>query len=219
MDLESVRDDILLAALPHVAFDGWGRRTMQQAARDAGHDASMAERAFPGGPAALVEHFNAYADRKMVEALARHDLTAMRLREKIALAVRLRLEPWDHDREAVRRGIGLLALPGNGACAARITYRTVDAVWHAVGDTATDFSFYTKRALLAAVYSATVLYWLDDRSETAEDTWSFLDRRLSDVLQIPRLMSRLTKPAEWLPQPFRRLDPAAARRRFGVRGG
>lgn len=218
MDLDSIRDDILLAALPHVAFDGWSARTMRQAAQDAGFDASMAERAFPGGPAALVEHFNAYADRKMMEALARQDLSGTRMRDKIALAVRLRLEPWEHDREAVRRGIALLALPGRAGTAVRITYRTVDAIWYAVGDTATDFSFYTKRALLAAVYSATVLYWLDDRSETADETWNFLGRRLDDVLKLPKLMSRLSKPLGFLPGPFKMLSPTQTRRRFGVHG-
>lgn len=218
MDLHSIRDDILLAALPHIAFDGWSSRTLRQAAKDAGHEASLAERAFPGGPVALVEHFNAYADRQMAEALASRDVTGMRLRDKIALAVRLRLEPWDNDREAVRRGIGLLALPGNAGVAARITYRTVDAIWYAVGDGSTDFSFYTKRALLAAVYSATVLYWLDDRSETADETWNFLSRRLDDVLRLPKLMSRLSKPLDLLPKPLQLLRKAPMRRRFGVRG-
>ncbi len=217
MENDSIRDDILLAALPHVAFDGWSLRTLRQAARDAGYDAATAERVFPDGPVALVEHFSAYADRKMVEALSRPDYAAIRLRDKLALAVRLRLEPWDNDREAVRRAIALLALPGHAARAARLTYRTVDAVWRAVGDSATNFSFYTKRAMMVAIYSATVLYWLDDRSDTAEDTWQFLGRRLDDALQLPKLISRLANPLRLLPQSARLLDPRATRR-FGVRG-
>ena len=40
---------------------------------------------------------------------------------------------------------------------------------------------------------STVLYWLADTSEGSVDTWDFLDRRIKDVLQLPRLQSRLTK--------------------------
>lgn len=216
MDSGSIRDEILLAALPHVAFDGWSMRTLRQAAQDAGHSMTTAERTFPGGPVALVDHFNVYADRKMVEAVMRPEHAAMRLRDKIALAVRMRLEPWDHDREAVRRAIALLALPGHGAQAIRITYRTVDVIWCAVGDTATDLSFYTKRALLAAIYSATVLYWLDDRSDTGDETWRFLERRLDDAFQLPKLIKRFSNPLHLLPGPFRKFAPRASRP-FGAR--
>jgi ubiquinone biosynthesis protein COQ9 len=215
MDLDRVRDDILLAALPHVAFDGWSPRTLRQAAHDAGYDGTMAELAFPDGPVALVEHFNRYADRKMAEALGRPDYAAKRLRDKVALAIRLRLEPWDNDREAVRRAIALLALPGHTVRAARLTYRTVDCIWRAIGDSAANLSFYTKRAMLAAVYSASVLYWLDDRSDAADETWQFVERRLDDVLQMPTLFNRLSEPLRCLPQPFR-LFESRGRRRFSV---
>lgn len=218
MDLESARDSILLAALPNVPFDGWGRRTMRRAAEEAGYDPTMAARVFPGGPVELVEHFNAYADRRMAESLAAMALAALKLRQRIALAVRLRLEPWNDDREAVRRAVALLALPQNAAAGARVTYRTVDAVWHAIGDTSTDFSFYTKRASLAGVYASTVLYWLDDPSEGAAETWGFLDRRLDDVLRLPKLTGALKRPFEMMASPFRLLTPAARRRRFGVHG-
>ena len=51
-----------------------------------------------------------------------------------------------------------------------VAANTVDAIWYAAGDSATDFNFYTKRGLLAAVYGATMLYWLDDRSPDCTDT-------------------------------------------------
>jgi ubiquinone biosynthesis protein COQ9 len=92
-------------------------------------------------------------------------------------------------REAVRRTISFLALPSN-ATVAQSTYATIDAIWYACGDASTDLSFYTKRATLAAVYGVTVLYWLDDSSEQFAETWAFLDRRIGDVMQIPKLRAR-----------------------------
>ena len=101
------------------------------------------------------------------------------MRERATLGVRLRLERWTSQREAVRRALAFSAHPLFAGRALRGWYRTIDAIWRAAGDRSVDFNFYTKRGLLAAVYGATVLYWLDDRSEGNKATLDFLDRRAS----------------------------------------
>jgi ubiquinone biosynthesis protein COQ9 len=106
-------------------------------------------------------------------------------------------------REAVRRALGLLALPHNAPVAATTLWRTVDAIWYAAGDTATDFNYYTKRGLLAGVYSATVLYWLEDRSEGLADTWTFLDRRIGDVMRVPQALGAIRDRLAAFPNPFK----------------
>ena len=68
--------------------------------------------------------------------------------------------------------------------AAACTARTVDAIWQAAGDRSADLSWYTKRAILAAVYGATLLYWLRDSSDDDAATFRFLDRRLAGVGRI-----------------------------------
>jgi ubiquinone biosynthesis protein COQ9 len=202
-DRQARCDALLAAALPHVAFDGWGRAALAAGARDLGMDVADAERHFPGGACKLVEYFSGWADRRMEAALAEHDLAAMRLRDRIALAARLRIEALAPHREAVRRALGWLALPVNAPLGLKLLYRTVDAMWFAVGDRSVDFSFYTKRALLAGVLSATTLFWLDDASEDGAETWAFLDRRIADVMRIPRLKGRAREAASRLPDPFR----------------
>jgi len=191
--LEALRARLLEATLRHVPFDGWTDAALAEGARDAGVDPMDARRAFPGGGEEVLDHFVADADRRMVEELERRDLRGLRLRDKIALAVRVRLEQAAPHREAIRRAVGLELLPFNLARAGTSIYRTVDAIWHAVGDTATDFSFYTKRALLAGVYASTLLYWLNDESEGFEDTWAFLDRRIDDVMGIQQARGRLER--------------------------
>jgi ubiquinone biosynthesis protein COQ9 len=190
-DHERARAEIIAAALPHVPFDGWTLDTLRRAAADAGHDPLTALRVFPRGPVQAVEAWVTLADRRMLEALERHDPAALKVRERVALAVRLRLEELGAHREAVRRALSVLALPHNAPLAARLLWGTVDAIWYAAGDTATDFNYYSKRGLLAGVYSATLMYWLEDKSEGFADTWKFLDRRLSDVLRIPQALGRL----------------------------
>jgi len=187
----AARDRLLDAALVHVPFDGWSGATLAQAARDLGWDPAEALRLFPRGPIEAIEHHSLRADRRMLQAVGSQGTAGLRLRERVALAIRLRLEPLAGEREAIRRALGVLALPQNAPVAARLLYRTVDAIWYAAGDTATDFSFYTKRGLLAGVYGATVLYWLEDRSEGARDSAAFLDRRIADALSLPGALTAL----------------------------
>jgi ubiquinone biosynthesis protein COQ9 len=212
MDREEQRAALLTATLPHVPFDGWTRTALLAGARDAGIEPALADNAFPGGMAELLEFYHRQADLEMVRALeARPDLATLRTREKVALAIRLRLEANTGHREAIRQALAFLALPTNAPLGAKCLYRTVDAIWYAAGDKATDFSFYSKRGLLAGVYGATVLYWLNDKSEASAETWTFLDRRIADVMKIYELRARFDRFAEQLPDPFRLFRRPAGR--------
>ena len=202
MSIERVRHQLLNATLPHVPFDGWTRASLMAGARNLGLSPAEVANAFPGGPVEMIELMSVEADQRMLESLEREDLASMKVRERVALAIRCRLELYAADREAVRRALGMLALPQNSVLALRLLYRTVDAIWYAAGDTATDFNFYTKRALLAGVYAATVLAWLDDRSPGFEETWYFLDRRISDAMRLPQIAQRFASPLRWLPNPI-----------------
>jgi ubiquinone biosynthesis protein COQ9 len=212
MDRTAQREALLKATLPHVPFDGWTSTALQAGARDAGIEPALADNAFPGGMAELLEFYHGQADIEMVRALeVRSDLAALKTREKVALAIRLRLEANAGYREAIRQALSFLALPTNAPLGAKCLYRTVDAIWYGAGDKATDFSFYTKRALLAGVYGATVLYWLNDKSDGFAETWTFLDRRIADVMKIYALRARLDRFAEQLPDPFRLFRRPAGR--------
>ncbi|MGH6959407.1 MAG: COQ9 family protein [Dongiaceae bacterium] len=212
-DRDDLREELLEATLAHVPFDGWTQTALATGARDCSIDAADALNAFPGGLAELLEFYHHVADRNLLVELERRDVQSLKTRQRITLAVRLRLEQNANHREAIRQALAFLALPQNAPLGARCLYRTVDAIWYACGDTATDFNFYTKRGLLAGVYAATVLYWLNDKSEEFADTWAFLDRRIGDVMKIQQLRGRFDRFAENLPDPFRLFRHPAGRRR------
>ena len=178
------RARLLAAALPHVAFDGWSETTFAAAATDAGVPLAEARILCPRGALDLASDYHRAGDRAMVAALATEDLVALRFRDRVTRAVRLRLE--GADREVVRRGMTLFALPRNVATGSGLLWGTADAIWTALGDTSRDVNWYTKRMTLSAVYSSTVLYWLGDQSEGHAATWSFLDRRIGDVMRFEK---------------------------------
>ena len=189
--MTDLKDDILDAALTHVVFDGWSDATLIAAAEDAGVDIATARALFPRGAVDLAMAFHRRGDAAMVAALAEADLEAMKIREKIIHAVRLRLELMADQKEAVRRGTTLFAMPMHAADGARALWETADAIWTAIGDASTDVNWYTKRMTLSGVYSATVLFWLGDTSEGHMATWGFLDRRIGDVMQVEKLKAQI----------------------------
>ncbi|HSR55290.1 MAG TPA: COQ9 family protein [Alphaproteobacteria bacterium] len=202
-ELEAAREAILIAALRHVPFDRWTDKAIQAGIRDAGYRESLSTLAFPGGPKELAEAYCAFADARMEAALDADVLAAMSVRERIAYAVNLRMTQAENERAAVAELMAFFALPGNQPLAAKCMYRTVDSIWRAIGDTSTDFNFYSKRAILASVIGATVLYWLGDESEHSTDTRAFLDRRIEDVMAFEKAKGKAQEIFGKLPDPFR----------------
>ena len=160
--------------------------TIQGLRRDAGPDADLL---FPGGIVQVIEAWADLADRRMVAAAAADVASTMSLTARVKSVIILRLQAAEPNRQQVRRALAQLAVPGNAATAARMTARTVDAIWRAAGDHATGFSWYSKRAILAAVYGATLLYWVG-AERSPDDMRAFVDRRLQNVALIGRLRRR-----------------------------
>jgi ubiquinone biosynthesis protein COQ9 len=203
---EEQRDRLLEAALVHVPFDGWSRRALFAGAADLRLEPGLARRLFPRAGDDMLVQVERWADRQMLARVGR--LEGMRVRDRIATLVRTRLEVLGPHREAMRRATAARLLPSNGFAACGSLWRTVDLMWSAAGDDARDASYYTKRSLLAAVWTSTFLFWLEDRSEDFRDTWAFLERRIDNVMQIGRVRARFDDFLGGLG----RLNPLAARR-------
>jgi len=193
------RDAAIEAMLPNVPFDGWTVRALRSGLTAAGLPEDEAAILFPGGAADMIAVFCDLADRRMTEAAA--GSTEAKLAARVQAIIASRLTANRLHKEAIRRAMAVLAMPGNARTAAAITARTVDAIWHAAGDRSADFSWYTKRAMLTVVYGATLLFWLHDTSEDDADTLAFIDRRLRGVGRLTRARGRASS---WLS----RLRPA-----------
>jgi ubiquinone biosynthesis protein COQ9 len=183
---DEVRDRLLDAALVHVPFEGWSEATFRAALRDTGISREDARMVCPRGPMDLALAYHRRGDDRMVKRLKSEKLDDLRFRDKIAAAVRFRIEAIE-DREATRRATTLLALPHHSAEGARAIWETADLIWNTLGDSSDDANWYTKRATLSGVYASTVLYWLGDDSLNHQDTWGFLDRRIDDVMRIEKV--------------------------------
>jgi ubiquinone biosynthesis protein COQ9 len=198
-DDTALKAAVLHAALAHVPFDGFTDKVLQSAGTEAGVDRITLTRLFPKGALSLVEAFSELSDVEMERRLAKAKLSTMKVRERITLAVKTRIAVIEPRKEAARRAAAFLTLPPHAATGAKLLYRTVDSIWHAIGDTSTDFNFYTKRAILAGVYSTTLMRWFNDDSEDESATGEFLAARIENVMQFEKLKAGIREGAKKLP--------------------
>ena len=187
-------DEIRAALAPLVArnaaFDGWSAAAVEAAAKQAGVAPAVARLAFEGDAMAMIDAWFADIDAQMLAACPAEHLSTLSIRGRIQALVEARLALLVRNREALRRALAILAMPTHLVRAGKLGWRAADIMWRAAGDNATDLNHYSKRASLTAIYSATLLTFLNDESEDHADTRAFLARRLATVLQIEKAKAR-----------------------------
>ncbi|MDC8754445.1 COQ9 family protein [Erythrobacter sp. sf7] len=200
-------DELKVALAPDIAasaiFDGWNETALTAAAEMAGCDPDVARLAFPGkGSQLAMEMIEAWIDsidQAMEAEWPAERLTELKIRERIRTLVAFRLDAVADIDEAVRRALAVMAQPQNAARALKLGWRSADIMWRLAGDTATDYNHYTKRAILAGIYSATLAVFVNDDSEGKADTHAFLDRRIDGVMKFEKAKAQFLNKDRELP--------------------
>lgn len=198
----ALKDEVLLAMLPNIVFDGWSRHSFAEAGKSLGLSVEELARVFPGGADGARHWLDDWADRQMLARLAETEAAELRLSERVARALEARLDALSPYREAVRLALAARLNPLEWGHASAAAYATVDRIWRAVGDRSVDFSWYTKRASLAGIHGASLLYWLADTSPDFAETKDFIARRIADLGRIPLLRRRAKSAARPFTAPF-----------------
>ena len=196
-------DEIRLALAPaigrHAAFDGWSSAAVLAAAEEIGVDADVAQLAYKDGAMAMIDGWIDSIDMEVARRLPPEKLNAMKIRARITALLATRMEVMAPDREALRRAMGVMAMPQNLPRAAKIGWRTADRNWRLAGDTATDFNHYTKRMTLSAVYGSLLVVFVNDDSEDFAEARAFLDRRIDNVMQFEKVKAQAKARREYVP--------------------
>ena len=185
------RDRAIRAILPLVPLRGWSSRAIAEGLRAAGLPEDEAAFLFPRGVPSAIAAWLDLTDREM--AAAAGDLAGLRTPDRIRALVAARLRLAAPHKDALRQAMAVLTVPWHAPSGLRAAARTADAIWLAAGDRSDDLSRYTRRATLAAIYGATLAYWLRDGSEDIGPALDFLDRRLADLARVTRCRKRVTE--------------------------
>jgi ubiquinone biosynthesis protein COQ9 len=201
-------EEIAVALAPDIAasavFDGWGDTALEAAAEMAGVDIDVARLAFPADSAngrqmQMIEAWIRSVDKAMEAEWNEERLADLKVRERIRTLIAFRLETVADIDEAVRRALAIMAMPQNAPRSLRLGWESADLMWRLAGDRATDYNHYTKRAILAGIYSATLAVFVNDESEGKADTYAFLDRRIDGVMRFEKAKAQLLNSDRELP--------------------
>lgn len=196
LTLDELRLELAPAVAEATAFDGWSKAALESAAAARGIDPKLACAAFPGGATEMIAAWIERTDIDMASALPTVSLAGLPVRERIRRLVEFRLDALAGHEEALRRALAIMAMPPNAGEALRLGWRSADAMWRLSGDSSSDFSYYSKRTILAGIYAATLAVFVDDKSEGKAETRAFLARRIEDVVRFEKARSKLSRPGE-----------------------
>ena len=204
-------DELRVALAPDIAasaiFDGWNETALTAAAEMAGCDPDVARLAFKDSgkdtgsnlAMAMIEAWITSVDQAMEAEWPAERLATLKIRERIRTLVAFRLDAVADVDEAVRRALAVMAQPQNARAALKLGWRSADIMWRLAGDTATDYNHYTKRAILAGIYSATLAVFVNDDSEGKADTHAFLERRIDGVMKFEKAKAQFVGKDRELP--------------------
>ena len=191
-------DELRLALAPAIAkaaiFDGWSDEALVAACDQLGADPDVARLAFKSGAMEMIRAWIETIDIAMADVLTPERLSEMKIRERIRSLVQFRLDAVTGLEEALRRAMAIMAMPQNAARSLKTGWHSADVMWRLAGDTATDYNHYTKRAILAGIYTATLAVFIDDTSEDKAETRAFLDRRIEGVMKFEKAKAQWLNP-------------------------
>ncbi len=188
-------DELRLLLAPDVAqaaiFDGWSDEALLAAAHKRDVNPAVARLAFPGGAMDMIGGWVASIDARMEAEFADGRLGNLPIRERIRALVWFRLEAITGLEESLARALAVQAMPQNTPAALKQGWSAADRMWRLAGDSATDYNHYTKRAILASIYAATLMVWKSDESAGKDETRAFLDRRIEGVMKFEKAKAQL----------------------------
>ena len=100
-----------------------------------------------------------------------------------------RIDILNKDKIFYKKTLNHLLLPQNLNILKKNLYKSVDNMWYLAGDNSTDFNFYTKRIILAAIYINALLIFFRKDSYEAELN---IDDNLKKISKIPKLKNRFS---------------------------
>ncbi len=162
---------------------------LKRAAKDAKLSPHIIQTLFPKGPAQAAAAFFQQGDMKLLTLTPPQE---DKLQTRLASAITTRLKINDPHKETARRAAASLALPLHATQGMTALLNTSDALWKAAGDKSADFSFYTKRAILAGIYAQILLIYFGARGSDSEYVAQYAERRLKDAVQIGASLRQAT---------------------------
>lgn len=183
--------DLVTKMLNHVPDLGWTWDALSKAALNSkkmkSHSEEELQTIFDNKISTIIGIFNDKLDEEMFAIFNPENNKNLGVTQTVKALVLSRLRASENYKSIIKTSLFFMAQPGNAYEALNQLMKTSNKIWEIAGDTSRGRNFYSKRLILAGVYSSTLAYWLAKETRSIDGSEDFLDKRLDDVKNIGKI--------------------------------
>ena len=187
----SYKVDLVTKMLNHVPDLGWTWDALSKAALNSkkmkSHSEEELQTIFDNKISNIIGIFNDKLDEEMFAIFNPENNKNLGVTQTVKALVLSRLRASENYKSIIKTSLFFMAQPGNAYEALNQLMKTSNKIWEIAGDTSRGRNFYSKRLILAGVYSSTLAYWLAKETRSIDESEDFLDKRLDDVKNIGKI--------------------------------
>ena len=196
--LNNKRLKILKLAKPVIAEEGLNSNTFETIALKHTLNINEINLLFPDGNKDLLEYSLDQLNIELQEYCKSIDLIRLPLHKRIRKILLSKIEIMNKEKNFYKKIFLKSLLPNRTISLSKQLYKSIDQIWYLAGDTSVDFNFYTKRLILAGIYSRVVLFFFNNNNQNELE--NLLDLNLKRVAKIPELKSKINIIKDYLPK-------------------
>ena len=187
--------EILEYAKVYVRKEGWSSDILDKIVNNKFNSADLAYY-FPKGYENLIEFSLQQINSSLEKLIQKKNIISFPLSKRIEKILFSRIKILNDDKIFYKKTFNHLLLPHNSKLMKKNLYNSIDQMWYLAGDNSTDFSFYTKRMTLAAIYinALFILY-----NKGLDESVLNIEKNLKKISKIPKIKSRFSFLRENLP--------------------
>ena len=196
--LNNKRLKILKLAKLIIAEEGLNSNTFETISLKYNFNINEINLLFPDGNKDLLEYSLDQLNIELQEYCKSMDLIRLPLHKRIRKILLSKIEIMNKEKNFYKKIFLKSLLPNKTISLSKQLYKSIDQIWYLAGDTSVDFNFYTKRLILAGIYSRVVLFFFNNNNQNELE--NLLDLNLKRVAKIPQLKSKINIVKEYLPK-------------------
>ncbi len=186
---------ILQNAKHYVVKDGWSKNLLKKLINSQIKSSDLTY-FFPNGYIDILELSLNELNKSLENKIGKINIINFPMSKRIKKILTTRLEILNGEKNFYRKTFNHLLLPQNNKLMKKNLYSSVNGMWYLAGDNSTDFSFYTKRAILTVIYTNALFIFFNKDIEKANLN---IDQNLKRISKIPKLKERFSLIKDNLP--------------------
>jgi len=178
----SKQDKLAKLFIQEVPKFGWSRETLLHCAKKQKLSTPNLALMFPSFEYDVLKHLIAQNNSLVEKNYNSFNNSRLKTRDKIKTIMELKFDSNAYLKDALPEMLKFLLRPGNIFMSIKMLHQNSDFIWKLAGDKSNDFNYYSKRGLLSMVYLATLIYWLNDKSNKGIGTKNFISKSVDGIV-------------------------------------